>query len=112
MTVLSPLLHIDIPDPARWLEDYLDDGEEAARTGEAMAKEYSMAIISAELEAYILDKAASCGCDLTVEVRLDEEGLPAVVALSGEISPIDKAELARIMAEELGIREEAQIWTD
>ena len=112
VTVLSPLVQLEIPDPTDWLEDYMADGEAAARAGEAMAKEYSGGLISAELEAYILDKAAALGCDLTVAVRLSDGGLPELAALSGEISPGDKAELSRMMAEELGIGEEAQNWSD
>ena len=112
VTVLSPLVKLEIPDPARWLEDYMEEGEAAAQAGEAMAKEYSQAIISAELEAYILDKAAALGCAVTAEVRLDDGGLPASLTLSGSISTADKAELSRMLARELGIGEEAVIWSD
>ena len=112
VTVLSPLVKLEIPDPARWLADYMSEGEAAARAGEAMAKEYSQAIISAELEAYILDKAAALGCAVTAEVRLDDGGLPASLTLSGSASTADKAELSRMLARELGIGEEAVIWSD
>ena len=110
VTVLSPLVKMEIPDPARWLEDYMEEGEAAAQAGEAMAKDYSQSIISAELEAYILDKAASFGADLTVEVRLDDAGLPESVVLSGALSPADRQTLSRIMEVDLGIGEEAQTW--
>ena len=112
VTVLSPLVKLEIPDPARWLEDYMEEGEAAARAGEAMAKDYSDAVISAELEAYILDKAAERGCAIGAEVSLGDGGLPELVILSGEISPADKAELSRMLARELGIGEEAVIWSD
>ena len=110
--VLSPLVKLEIPDPARWLEDYMAEGEAAAQAGEAMAKEYSQAIISAELEAYILDKATALGCELSAEVRLDEGGLPETVVLSGEISSADREALPQMLAGELGIGEEAVIWSD
>ena len=112
VTVLSPLVKFEIPDPARWLEDYMTEGEAAAQAGEAMAKEYSEGIISAELEAYILDKAAALGCELSAEVRVDDGGLPERVMLSGEISTADRAALARMLVRELGIGEEAVIWSD
>ena len=112
VTVLSPLVKIEIPDPARWLEDYMEEGEAAAQAGEAMAKEYSEGIISAELEAYILDKAAALGCELSAEVRVDDGGLPERVILSGEISTADRAALSRMLVRELGIGEEAVIWSD
>ena len=112
VTVLSPLVKFEIPDPARWLEDYKVEGEAAAQAGEAMAKEYSEGIISAELEAYILDKAAALGCELSAEVRVDDGGLPERVMLSGEISTADWAALSRMLVRELGIGEEAVIWSD
>ena len=112
VTVLSPLVRLEIPDPARWLEDYMADGEAAAQAGEKKAKEYSAVIISAEMEAYILDKAASLGCVLDAEVRLDDGGLPESVTLSGNLSPADKAELTRILGRDLGLGEEALVWND
>lgn len=112
VTVLAPLVKFEIRDPARWLEDYMAEGEAAAQAGEVMAKEYAASIISAELEAYILDKAAVLGCELSAEVRVDEAGLPERVLLSGEIAPVDRAKLSKMLAQELGIGEEAVAWTD
>ena len=112
VTVFSPIVHLEIPDPSRWLEDYMAEGEAAAQSGEVMAKEYSASIISAELEAYILDKAAALGCELSAEARLDDGGLPRVIMLSGDVSPADQAELSRMLVQELGIGEEAVIWSE
>ena len=112
VTVLEPLVSMEIPDPTHWLKDYLEDGAQAARAGEVMAKDYSASIISEELEAYILDKAAAMGSALTVEVQLDDSGFPETVILSGRMAPGDRAELSRMMAEELGVEEEAQRWID
>ena len=112
VTVLSPVVDLELPDPAGWLEDHLEEGRAAAEAGQTKAKEYSASIISAELEAYILDKAAVLGGVVSAEVRLDEAGLPETVTLSGALTPAQKAELSRMMTEELGIGEEAQIWTD
>ena len=112
VTVLSPLVKLEIPDPVPWLEDYMAEGEAAAQAGEVMAKDYSDAIISSELEAYILDKAAALGYELSAEVRVDDGGLPETVVLSGEITTVDRAALSRMLARELGIGEEAVIWSD
>ena len=112
VTVLSPLVQFEIPDPARWLEDYMAEGEASVQTGEVMAKEYSASIISAEVEAYILDKAAELGCEILAEVRLDDGGLPQSVVLSGDISTARKAELTRLLARDLGLGEEAVIWSE
>lgn len=112
VTVLSPLVRIEIPDPARWLEDYMAEGEAAAQAGEVMAKEYSASIISAEVEAYILDKAADLGCAVSAEVGLDDGGLPRSVVLAGDIPTAQKAELTRMLAWDLGLGEEAVTWSD
>ena len=112
VTVLSPLVKIEIPDPARWLEDYMAEGAAAAQAGEVMAKEYSASIISAEVEAYILDKAADLGCVISAEVGLDDGGLPQSVELSGDIPTAQKAELTRMLTRDLGIGEEAVTWSD
>ena len=112
VTVLSPLVKFEIPDPARWLEDYMAEGEAAAQAGEVMAKEYSASIISSEVEAYILDKAADLGCAISAEVRLDDGGMPRSLVLSGEIPTARKAELTRMLTRELGLGEEAVIWSD
>ena len=112
ITVLSPLVHLEIPDPGSWLEYHLAEGEAAAADGEAMAKAYTDAIISAEVEAYILDKAADLGCAISAEVRLDDGGMPRSLVLSGEISTARKAELTRMLARDLGLGEEAVTWSD
>ena len=112
VTVLSPLVEIEIPDPARWLEDYMAEGEAAAQAGKVMAKEYSSSIISAEVEAYILDKAADLGCAISAEVQLHDGGMPQSVELSGDISTAQKAELTRMLARDLGLGEEAVTWSD
>ena len=75
-----------------------------------MAKAYTDAIISAEVEAYILDKAASLGVDLNVEVWLNDTGLPESVALSGQIAPSDRQVLSQFIDHDLGVGEEAQTW--
>ena len=110
VTVLAPLVKFEIRDPARWLEDYMAEGEAAAQAGEVMAKEYAASIISAELEAYILDKAASLGAEVTLEVSLDGDGMPRSVTVWGEISPAAREELSRYIFKSLGLGEEAQRW--
>ena len=111
VTVLSPLVQLELPELS-WLDDFTEEGQEAAREGQALAKDHSAALISRELEAYILDKAALLGAELMAAVELDEEGMPVSVTLSGEISTADRAALSRMIADELGLGEEVQRWTD
>ena len=112
VTVLAPLVELELPSPTAWIEDFTREGRDAAQYGKEKALEYSSAIISAEVEAYILDKAAQLGADVTVAVTLDDSGMPEAVTLTGKVSPLAREELSRWLEEELGIGEEAQVWTD
>ena len=107
LTMLSPVLKLEIPDPAEWFSDAVMDGESMAAEGTAMAADAKEDIIRSQVEAYILDKA---GVDLAVSVELDAAGVPCGVTLTGDISPPAKAKLSRVLAEELGLGEEVQQW--
>ena len=107
LTMLSPVLRLEIPDPAEWFSDMVFDGEAMAAEGTALAADAKEDIIRSQVEAYILDKA---GVDLAVSVALDDEGIPCGVALTGEVSPQTKAQLSRMLADDLGLGEEVQQW--
>ena len=112
VTVISPLVRLKLPDPGDWMADFSMEGREAARAGEAAAESYSAELISAQVEAYILDKATALGAAVTAAVELDGDGLPVCVTVTGSISPGKKAELSRFIARELGLGEEAQVWSE
>lgn len=107
LTMLSPVMTLEIPDPAEWFADVVIDGESMAAEGTAMAAEAKADIIRSRLEAYILDKA---GADLTVAVELDDEGVPCGITLAGDVSPHTKAQLSRMLKDDLGLGEEVQQW--
>ena len=107
LTMLSPVLKLEIPDPAEWFSDVMMDGESMAAEGTALAADAKEDIIRSQVEAYILDKADA---DLAVSVELDAEGVPCGVTLTGDVSPRAKAQLSRMLAEELGLGEEVQQW--
>lgn len=112
ITVLSPLIKLDLPDISKWLSDFKYTGQEAAAAGENMAQDARRELIKEELEAYILDKAAACGVSAEVEIVLDDAHLPVSAVIRGEIPREAQEELAQMMESELGIRREAQRWTD
>ena len=67
--------------------------------------------IAAELEAYIEDKAESLGANVRAQVTMETRGgapSPERVTLHGDYSEA----LAELIASELGITKERQIWTD
>lgn len=110
LTVLSPILSLELPDFDDWVSVYAEDGQAAASMGEDMANEAAHSFIKSRLETYILDKAALYGASLTAEVSLNPEGIPVFVALTGDITPYAKARMSQIIKADLGLGEEAQQW--
>lgn len=112
LTVVSPLLKLEMPDVESWLSGFSVDGEYAAALGEEMAAEAERTIIKDRVETYIMDKAAGFGAALYAEAELDEKGIPIGVTLTGQVEPETKAQLRQIIASDLGIGEEAQRWSE
>ena len=110
LTILAPLVTLELPDPARWLSEFSANGEAFSADGEAMAADALGDIITAQVEAYILDKAALYQAPVRVDVTLDEEGTPVSVRLSGAVSPYAKNRLSEMLETDLGIKKEAQQW--
>lgn len=113
LTVVSPFTQVRISDFANLLPDITTDAEAAVADGELTAKNALTACITERLEAYILDKAAGMDVALTVEVELtgDTIPVPKCVRLSGDISPYAKSRLQSMIANDLGIDKENQLWT-
>ena len=95
------------------MRSYNDDAQQAIQSGVADTSNTLKQIIKDKTEAYILDKAASLGVDLQVDVILSDTAppLPVEVLLIGAASPYAKAQLSTMIADELGIAKEAQRWT-
>lgn len=111
-TVISPITTID-PDAlldSPW--ELTEQGNAIAAQGQAMAQEELQSIIKAQCEAYILDKAQTYQAALEVEVTLNQEEIPAPVAvrLQGSVSPYAKQALQQWLYDEMGIPREDQQW--
>lgn len=112
VTVISPLISIQLPNIQSYMDAFAADAAYAVQVGQQMAATDTKDIIKSRVEAYILDKAAAFGADLTVEVALSEEQfpVPCAVEISGAISPYGKLRLTQLLEDELGIGKEDQIW--
>ena len=112
LTVLSPVMTINIADLPIFTTDLTDEAAAAAATGKEMASTEMNAIIIQQTQAYILDKAADFGAALEVEVLMPQDGssLPIGVILNGNVSPYAKTQLQRIIAEDIQITKENQQW--
>lgn len=113
VTVLSPFVKLQLGDLPVLSGTFWNEAESAAQDGEAMAEDCATGIIKAQVEAYILDKAASYETELTVDVIISEGDslLPEKVILSGAVSPYAKVRLQQIISQDLGIAKENQVWT-
>lgn len=113
VTVIGPITQVELTDLWDLLPDVSVDAAQAAGDGQAAAKKALADGISAQVEAYILDKAAQMDVSLTVHVELSDDTIPVPerVRLQGSVSPYAKSRLQSIIQEELGIDKENQIWT-
>ena len=112
ISLLHPLSEMDLSRIASTWQ--LPDA--SAEDISAMAQDYSRSRlaegIKREAEEYILDKAAGLDTLLTVEVRLSQDDIPipTEVILSGSPDPAVKRQLETLIAQDLGIAKENQIW--
>lgn len=108
--VLAPVSALEMPDLDSWLAGLDMDAWDAVQQGEDYVALRRREGICERLEAYTLDKAAALGADVSVRFTLDDQDLPRTVTLTGSCTPAQKQALARVLAEDLGIPEERQIW--
>lgn len=110
LTMISPILELELPDVEGWFANYGAQGHAAADAGAEMAQDSVHAIIKDRVRAYILDKAALYDASLDVQVTLDDAGVPSGVTVRGMISPGAKAALIKIIETDLNIGKEDQRW--
>lgn len=112
LTVVSPLVDIRLDGLKDLTVDVSQAASKAAAAGENLARQELETIITAQTQAYILDKAEELGLSLSVEVVLSGESypVPAGVKLEGNASPYARMVLSDYITEKLGISAEDQKW--
>ena len=111
ITVISPLTDIKIQDITYELTGFSNDAELFVAQSSRDVNSQLCGIITQETEAYILDKARSLGVAMEAEIVLsDDEYKPQSVIIRADISPYAKFKMQQIIAEDLGIPKEMQIW--
>ena len=113
LTVIRPAIHFSISQIDLYIAGINAEADAAVADGGIMVSQELAAIIKEEMQAYILDKAASLGVDLEVDVILSDATppLPEGVLLTGAISPYAKAQISELITDDLGIPKEAQQWS-
>lgn len=92
------------------LVTYRQEAEQMQTEARKQADEAMTAVIKAQTETYIEDKAEALGATVTAGVMLAEDMLPWQVELTGEVSPYVKTRLVQTIWADLGIPEERQVW--
>ena len=108
-TVIAPLVQMELGELPVLSSQILTDAENLSARGEEMAEVEANSIIMDELEAYILDKAASYGADVDVELRLLEYQ-PTEIIVRGSVLPGTRQKLQQMLETDLGIPKENQQW--
>lgn len=109
--VLSPVSGLDLEAGRRWLEDYRSGLEFQENELKEQVDEGMKTIIEREYAAYVMDKAAELGLTCRAKVRCrtqDGLHLPEEAEITGVFTGEERATLARIIQQDLGIPMERQ----
>ena len=112
IVLIQPLAGFRFDALTAYAEQSFLEGEAAAQRGKEYTRETMAEIITEETQAYILDKAGLYRAQIQVEVILsdDEIPVPAEIRILGSYSQKAKAELETVIATEIGVPKEHQIW--
>ena len=90
----------------------LDTGSAEALVddGKQITKGNIHAIITKEVEAYILEKANLLQVQVEVSVELSDKGIPSRSIITGELTTSEREELSAFLVSQVGIQKEMQIW--
>lgn len=113
LAVLRPVLNLDFGEVSQMTFPSLPDASYFIEEGELVSRNTAADIIKQNTEAYILDKAAAMGLEITVSVTVSNDDLPVPlgVELSGKVSPYLKLRLEEMILQDLNITKENQTWT-
>ena len=111
-SIVKPVQQLELRGFEDITADFQQDAEQAVLWGENISADAWSESIRQGAEAYILEKAKAMNVDLAVEVELSEDEIPVPVAalLSGRVAPYAKAVLSDLMAQDLNIPKEKQVW--
>ena len=112
LTILSPLTKISLSHWDDWTSDLETDASQVVASGQLAAKKELEAIITQQVQTYILDKGKDYNASLSATVILSDDAIPVPigVTIQGSISPYGKRQMQNCIAKELGIAKEDQTW--
>lgn len=114
VAMVQPLIHLNIDPNSFFNIGAHTDSVELITRGEEQTRYQIGAVIQEQCEAYILSEAKKQNSDISVNVTLDSSDppKPLYVHLSGEMDSEKKAMLEEIIAEDIGVPKERQLWNE
>ena len=112
LTVVAPWKQIHIGDIDSIWRDFNASSAFSVSEGETAYQDALRARIKETTEAYILEKAASFGAEVTavVTIATGEAPIPIAVQIIGVLSPYAKTQIKNMITKDLSISEEAITW--
>ena len=111
MTVIRPLADIQLEEFDIFTDKIQSEGKTAVEEGQDYGKQALARRIKEESEAYILDKAKNLPGLISAEITVSgDPPVPAGCTIRGDLSAYAKAQISRILEEDLGIPKEDQRW--
>ncbi len=112
VTIISPLAVMKLSDFSDYWSVVSDDSHTIISEGTQLAANAKKEIIIEKSEQYILDKAKALDLSISVDVFLSNEAYPKPyeVHIEGSASPYARKRLQSIIATDIGIEKEQQVW--
>lgn len=112
VTIVAPVLHIEYSLPITFDDVLSGEAEAIVSEGTDISRQAISEVIKTGAEAYILTKAEALDADITVEVTIGYGEQPSLEAVRvyGCVSDNVREQLEEIIARDLGIAKENQIW--
>ena len=112
ITVAAPLFNLTPIKLSQFIKNTESLADQYVKAGTDAAAAQRNNVLIDRFESYILEKASLYGCDVSVQLRLTEESIPAPdrVCITGHFSPHAKNILSGILENDLGISREDQQW--
>ena len=115
MTLLQPLLRLQVGDLGEYLERYRPRDAAVERSLRSAQKETAR-LITEQTRTYILDKARELGSEVEVQIELaalsEHYQYPYRVTLRGRWTEAQRVALSEYLARTLGIPKERQLWQE
>ena len=113
ITVISPVIKINISGIEDYIDSYRFEADSYVNAGTEASKNQLQAVIIEKTKAYILEKASTYDCKITsikVSVSSDMVPVPICVEIYGTYSPYTKNQISGLITSNLGISKENQQW--